>query len=208
MKRTIMFKTTLIKIYILVSGVLFAQSVGIVDPSLVRDSLQIINKTSPERAIRYAREILSRCDPVEDKKLESQILNTLGEIYLDLNLPSLALSSFIDSKQKSNNKPNAWITLNIGNVYFKQAKWYDAKNQYHNALDLFRRQKSTMTNSIIGRSVALSNLGRIEMNLKHYDDALVYFKEALNVKEAQLNTKTFCALQVLLRYQIPNQVLV
>ena len=107
MKRTIMFKTTLIKIYIQVSGVLLAQSVGIVDPSLVRDSLQIINKTSPERAIRYAREILSRCDPVEDKKLESQILNTLGEIYLDLNLPSLALSSFIDSKQKSNNKPNA-----------------------------------------------------------------------------------------------------
>ena len=86
MKRTIMFKTTLIKIYILVSGVLFAQNVGITDPSLVRDSLQIINKTSPERAIRYAREILSRCDPVEDKKLESQILNTLGEIYLDLNL--------------------------------------------------------------------------------------------------------------------------
>ena len=63
-----MFKTTLIKIYILVSGVIFAQSVGITDPSLVRDSLQIINKTSPERAIRYAREILSRCDPVEDKK--------------------------------------------------------------------------------------------------------------------------------------------
>ena len=191
MKRTIMFKTTLIKVYILVSGVLIAQSVGITDPSLARDSLQIINKTSPERAIRYAREILSRCDPVEDKKLESQILNTLGEIYLDLNLPSLALSSFIDSKQKSNNKPNAWITLNIGNVYFKQAKWYDAKNQYHNALDLFRRQKSTMTNSIIGRSVALSNLGRIEMNLKHYDDALVYFKEALNVKRSSAQYKNF-----------------
>ena len=147
------------------------------DLSNVMDSLRIINKTSPERAIRYAREVLAKCHPVDDKKLESQVLNMLGEIYLDLNLPSLALSNFIDSKQKSGDRPTSWITLNIGNVYFKQSKWHDAKNQYHSALDLFRRQKSTMTNAIIGRSVALSNLGRIEMNLKNYDDAIKYINK-------------------------------
>ena len=161
------------------------------DLSNVIDSLRNINKTSPERAIRYAREVLAKCHPVDDKKLESQVLNILGEIYLDLDLPSLALSNFIDSKQKSGDRPNGWITLNIGNVYFKQSKWHDAKNQYHSALDLFRRQKSTMTNAIIGRSVALSNLGRIEMNLKNYDDALVYFKEALNTRRSSAQYKNF-----------------
>ena len=45
------------------------------------DSLNTLIKKSPERAIRYARELLDRIVPGEDFKNEYKINNTLGEIF-------------------------------------------------------------------------------------------------------------------------------
>ena len=127
----------------------------------------------------------------EQLELESKILNILGEIYVDLYLPSIALQYFIDAGQKSKVRKNPWNKINIGNVYFQQSQWLEAKERYLQALDMFRRQSGQKENSVIGRAVALSNLARIERNLKNYDDALVYFKEALDVKRGQAKYKAF-----------------
>ena len=158
--------------------------------SLEVDSLKTIRLASPDRAIRYARQLLITLNP-NQKKIESRILNILGEIYIDLHLPSIALQCFIESGQKSISRQSPWNKINIGNVYFQQGQWLEAKERYLQALDIFRRRPPDRDNVVSGKSVALSNLGRIERNLKNYDDALVFFKEALGVKRGQARYKAF-----------------
>ena len=158
--------------------------------SLEVDSLKTIRLASPDRAIRYARQLLITLNP-DQKKIESRILNILGEIYIDLHLPSIALQCFIESGQKSISRQSPWNKINIGNVYFQQGQWLEAKERYLQALDIFRRRPPDRDNVVSGKSVALSNLGRIERNLKNYDDALVFFKEALGVKRGQARYKAF-----------------
>ena len=99
------------------------------------DSLKNIRLKSPQRAIRYARQVLNELNP-EQLKLEPKILNILGEIYVDLYLPSIALQYFIDAGQKSKVRKNPWNKINIGNVYFQQSQWLEAKERYLQALSL------------------------------------------------------------------------
>ena len=156
----------------------------------VVDSLESLRLKAPDRAIRYGRDILNRLDG--NPQLESKILNKMGEIYLDLGMSSLALTNFIDSREKSKDKKfNPWNKINIGNVYYQQRKWVEAKELYLQALDIFRRRDKELRNVVTGKSVALENLGRIGINLKNYDDALVHFKEALNVKRGSARYKAF-----------------
>ena len=162
------------------------------DLTKVIDSLNTIRKTSPGRALRYARGILDNYNPDKAGPIESKILNTMGEIYLDLNFPTLALSYFIDANEKSMIKgKKPWILINIGNVYFQQEQWIEAKEKYLDAIDAFRKRNSKHPNSLNGKTVALSNLGRIEMNLNHYDQALAYFKEALDIKRNSARYRAF-----------------
>ena len=158
----------------------------------VIDSLKTIRNRSPERAIRYAREILDDHGSKDLGHNESRILNTVGEIYLDLNLPVLALSYFIDANEKSvvkGKKP--WISINIGNVYFQEKAWLKAKEKYLDALDAFRRRNVNHPNALSGKTKALSNLGKIEMNLNNHDQALTYFKEALDLKRNSARYQAF-----------------
>ena len=175
--------------FILLVGVVKPQG-NVISRSAELDSLKSIRLKSPQRAVRYARQVLNELNP-EQSALESKILNILGEIYVDLYLPSIALQYFIDAGQKSNVRKNPWNKINIGNVYFQQSQWLEAKERYLQALDMFRRLPAQKENAVVGRAVALSNLARIERNLKNYDDALVYFKEALDVKRGQAKYKAF-----------------
>jgi len=159
------------------------------------DSLNTLVKKSPERAIRYARELLDRIVPGEDFKNEYKINNTLGEIFLDLQMYGQAMSHFTESKliRKRLGKPNApWNSLNIGNVYYQQDKFIKAREHYFEALDIFNSFKHNKENRIAGRKVALSNLGRIEVKIKNYDNALKYFKEALEISR---NSTRFVAFK-------------
>ncbi len=181
-------KNKKILIILILSG-LFADIDKQIDSII--DSLNSIRSRSPERAIRYAREILSNPNYQTNQVLESKVYNSLGEVYLKLGLPSLALANFIESNQKGKIKNTPWITINIGNVYFMEEEWLLAKEKYLNALDSFRRYDESKANSINGKSVALNNLGLIEMHLEHYDDALVYFKEALSLRRGSARYKMF-----------------
>ena len=154
------------------------------------DSLRELRPISPDRAIRYARSILDSLN-VDDRDLESRVMHSLGEIYLEIGLPYLALTNFIDSNNKSFAKNNPWNSISIGNVYASQEQWFEAKNKYYQALDIFSRRSQEAINNINGKAVALNCLGNVELNLKHYDDALVFYKEALDVRRGSAKYKAF-----------------
>ena len=154
------------------------------------DSLRELRPISPDRAIRYARSLLDSLN-VDDRDLESRVMHSLGEIYLEIGLPYLALTNFIDSNNKSLAKSNPWNSISIGNVYASQEQWFEAKNKYYQALDIFSRRSQEVINNINGKAVALNCLGNVEFNLKHYDDALVFYKEALDVRRGSAKYKAF-----------------
>ena len=169
---------------------LIAQKGANPEDHAVLDSLRSIRSKAPERAIRYARGILDDLG-IEDRDLESRVMHILGEIYLELGLPSLAMTNFIDAKQKSFAKINPWNDIGMGNVYRHQEKWIKAKKKYFQALDIFNRRNQESMNNLNGKAVALNCLGNVEFNLKNYDDALMHYKEALDVRRGSARYKVF-----------------
>ena len=169
---------------------LIAQKGANPEDHAVLDSLRSIRSKAPERAIRYARGILDDLG-IEDRDLESRVMHILGEIYLELGLPSLAMTNFIDAKQKSFAKINPWNDIGMGNVYRHQEKWIKAKKKYFQALDIFNRRNQESINNLNGKAVALNCLGNVEFNLKNYDDALMHYKEALDVRRGSARYKVF-----------------
>jgi len=169
---------------------LIAQKGANPEDHAVLDSLRSIRSKAPERAIRYARGILDDLG-IEDRDLQSRVMHILGEIYLELGLPSLAMTNFIDAKQKSFAKINPWNDIGMGNVYRHQEKWIKAKKKYFQALDIFNRRNQESMNNLNGKAVALNCLGNVEFNLKNYDDALMHYKEALDVRRGSARYKVF-----------------
>lgn len=159
------------------------------------DSLRFLSNKFPERAIRYAREILEESYDGKPHPLEHKILNSIGEIYLELGLHTEALAYFIDAeaqlKSASPKKKAPWLKINIGNVYYQQEKYIQARDYYLDAYDVFSSWKKNLPNSISGKSVSLSNLGRIEIKIKNYDKALDYFQKALDVKKESLDYQIY-----------------
>ena len=148
------------------------------------DSLNILTKKSPERAIRFARELLKKVAPISESNFEYKINNTLGEIFLDLQMYGQAMSHFTEAnmiREKLGQGSAPWLLINMGNVYYQQQKYIKAREYYLNGLDKFNSLKHNQDNRVSGRKVALSNLGRIEVRIKNYDKALNYFREALDV---------------------------
>ena len=76
--------------FILLVGDVRAQG-NVVSRSAELDSLKSLRLKSPQRAVRYARQVLSELNP-EQSALESKILNILGEIYVDLYCHQLLYS--------------------------------------------------------------------------------------------------------------------
>ena len=150
------------------------------------DSLSILTKKSPERAIRFGRELLKKVAPISQSNFDYKINNSLGEIFLDLQMYGQAMSHFTEAniiRERLGKGPAPWLLINIGNVYYQQQKYIKAREYYLNGLDIFNSLKHNKDNRVSGRKVSLSNLGRIEVRIKNYDKALNYFREALDVSK-------------------------
>ena len=171
-----------------------ASSIDKISKYSLIDSLQDYKYTQPERAISFASRVLKRKKFASGKnpKVESAFYNHLGEIYLRMNLPSQALSYYIEAKRLIPKSKAPWLEVQFGNVYYNQGEWIKAKNSYNKALEIFSNWKitgarldgkATGGNSVAGMTTCYSNLGRIEIQLKNYESALSYFELALETKQ-------------------------
>lgn len=171
-----------------------ASSIDKISKYSLIDSLQDYKYTQPERAISFASRVLKRKKYASGKypKVESAFYNHLGEIYLRMNLPSQALSYYIEAKRLIPKSKAPWLEVQFGNVYYNQGEWIKAKKSYNKALEIFSNWKitgarldgkATGGNSVAGMTTCYSNLGRIEIQLKNYESALSYFELALETKQ-------------------------
>tara|TARA_Y100001970_G_C14252771_1_gene873053 strand:+ start:3856 stop:5706 length:1851 start_codon:yes stop_codon:yes gene_type:complete len=191
---TIRFFNRLVLAFIFSSIIYGNDNISILQKDAV-DSLNVLAKKSPKRAIRYGRGLLEKIDPKSTVTYDGRIHNKLGEIFLDLQMYGQAMSHFTEAKlirERLGIAPSPWLIVNIGNVYYQQEKYLRAKKYYNLALDIFNTFKKDKENRLTGRKVSLSNLGRIEVKVKNYDEALDYFKEALSVVE---NSTRFIAFK-------------
>ena len=165
------------------------------------DSLLDYKISQPDRAIKFAMKVLQREKYASGAypKVESSFYNHLGEIYIRMNLPSQALSYFIEAKSKQPNKKTPWLDVQFGNVYFQQREWIKSKEAYEKALELFSSMyfegnrldgKKDRGNSVAGKTTCFSNLGRIEIQLNNYESALIYFENALEVQKKHYEDKS------------------
>ena len=157
-------------------------------PTTIIDTLHALWDEKPERAIRYAHNVLITTENI-DKELESKIHHVLGKIYIDIDLPSLSFLHFNESIHKSIAKEQPWNLIGIGNVYNKIGNYLLAKEKYILALDIFKKRNSL--NGINGQAVALNCLSKAETSLKNYDNAIFLSKEALATRRRSLNFKNF-----------------
>jgi len=158
------------------------------DAPVIIDSLHSLWRQKPERAIRYARDILINTENI-DREFESKIYHVLGKIYIDLDLPSLSFLHFNESIQKSIAKEQPWNLIGIGNVYNKTGNFLKAKEKYTSAFDIFKKRKNL--NGFNGRAVALNCLARAEKFLINYDNAVILSKEALDTRRSSLEYREF-----------------
>ena len=152
------------------------------------DSIHVFWDQKPERAIRYAQNILINTEN-NDRELESKIHHVLGKIYIDLDLPSLSFLHFTESIQKSMAEEQPWNLIGIGNVYNKSGNFLQAKEKYTSAFDMFKKRKDF--NGINGQAVALNCLSRAEKFLINYDNAVILSKEALDTRRSSLEYREF-----------------
>ena len=162
--------------------------------SALLDSLLNYKVSQPDKAIKFAIKVLRRDKYANGlyPKVESSFYNHLGEIYIRMNLPSQALSYFIEAKRMVPDKKTPWLDVQFGNVYYQQSEWIKSKEAYEKALEIFSSSnidgrrlldgKQSGGNSAAGKTTCLSNLGRVEMQLNNYESALYYFESALEVQ--------------------------
>ncbi len=173
------------------------------------DSLHVIKKKFPERAIRYARRLLAENSLKENHSYKYQVLNILGGIYLDLGFNTEALSYFIDADEQSKligREKDPWVQINIGNVYMHQGKYIEAKENFLDALEIFESGGYDHIKTKKDQALVLSDLGWAEIKLKNFDKALSYFESALNTAREDPQYQIFIKLPQKLNINVIKMV--
>lgn len=168
----------------------------------LRDSLLKYQFLNPNLAIEYGMEYVElRADDTPDKEMVSTYAK-IGEVLLYMELYSSALdylnnalriSSSIKSSENDDFSPpkHPWITLNIGNVYFKNRNYEKAMEKYKEARAIFETVKSPQ-NKINGLSTSNSNIGLIHGALGEYDkQEEIYYKVYEKALSNSTNRKNY-----------------
>ena len=122
------------------------------------------------------------------------LYSTLGELYHKKDLPGLALSYFEDamfeyelikregimfSNSKLNKQP--WLSLNIGNIFFKQRQYDKALERYELSLNYFFQLDSLLP-KVRGLSTTYNNIALVNIALGNCNLALENINKSFNLR--------------------------
>lgn len=167
----------------------------------IKEKIYELKYSDPNLAISVCLNALEENIPLGPNLFSLYLYSTLGELYLKNNLPVLALSYLQDAMYEyelikrdgvkfSNSQPTQqpWLTLNIGNIFFKQGEFDKAEERYKFSLNYFYEIDSLLP-KIRGLSTTMNNLALVHIELGEYKIALDYINKALDLRtEYNLNS--------------------
>jgi AraC-like DNA-binding protein len=134
--------------------------------------------SNPSLALDYLQRAQIIANTIDNKEKAALVLYHKGYLYRMLGIYNFAIKSYISSlnyyETVGNKNLEAWILIDIGNLYFIQKeKSLQAIEHYQKAANLFAELGITQ-----GIIVASNNIGLVYQNKKELDKALLYFHKA------------------------------
>ncbi len=161
------------------------QSLGVSDATLAKNLLDLaleIRFSDPEQAQAYLRERIRIAQSEGLKAEEGTSYTEIGNIYLYQKKNYNALDYYFKAYsifEKINDKPSmAYCLSDIANVYWAEGVYQISEGYYRQMYGIFAELDDTT-----GMAVALINRGLVKRQLNDLDSALVFFEQALRLRE-------------------------
>ena len=160
----------------------------------LKQKIYQLKYSDPNLAISICLSSLEDYIPLGPSLFTLYLYSTLGELYLKKDLPVLALSYLEDAMYEyelikkegivfNNSEPTQqpWLTINIGNIFFKQKQYDKALDRYKLSKTYFNQLDSLLP-KIRGLSTTYNNIALVNIELKNYNSALEYITKAYNLR--------------------------
>lgn len=160
----------------------------------LKQKIYQLKYSDPNLAISICLSSLEDYIPLGPNLFTLYLYSTLGELYLKKDLPVLALSYLEDAVYEynlikregnvfNNSEPTQqpWLTLNIGNIFFKQKQYNKALERYKLSKTYFTQLDSLLP-KIRGLSTTYNNIALVYIELKNFNSALENITKAYNLR--------------------------
>lgn len=159
------------------------------------DSMRIIQFSNPKMAIELCYQILENELKNKPNQLSAKANNTLGEILQSQGLSNQALEYFVDGLNEyivlKDSIAIGWIYVNMGNVYFHQNLFDEARKKYDKAIAVFNQMRLYH-----GQATALNNIALIHLQNNELEEAMTFFHQGLEVRK-KINNQALIAHSLL-----------
>ena len=160
----------------------------------LKQKIYQLKYSDPNLAISICLSSLEDYIPLGPSLFTLYLYSTLGELYLKKDLPVLALSYLEDAMYEyelikkegivfNNSEPTQqpWLTINIGNIFFKQGQYNSALERYEESKTYFSQLDSLLP-KIRGLSTTYNNIALVYIELENYNLALENITKAYNLR--------------------------
>nr|NQU90833.1 tetratricopeptide repeat protein [Bacteroidota bacterium] len=155
-----------------------------IDSVLYRQALDLepLIRSNPNLALEKYLDILEQSRQTHQKRVEAIANTNIAVILRHQGLYTQSLEHYfsaIDYLHHTKDSLNTgWFYVDVGNIYFQQQLYGQARNNYLKSLELYEK-----TGVIYAQATALNNLGLIAKEEGDSDLALKLFQKALRLRE-------------------------
>tara|TARA_B000000475_G_scaffold269993_1_gene264851 strand:- start:3045 stop:4865 length:1821 start_codon:yes stop_codon:yes gene_type:complete len=196
---------TKIALYLLIaistSSSSFSQSnnfFAIKNSDAIRDSINAIKFVNPNKAEKFAFEILEKYPDKKPNRVRASTFAALGQIYHIKGLTGPTLDYFSQSEEMFTEVLGSvppWLQVSIGNIYFAQALYDKAEESYQESFNNFlglsisediKLNPRRRSDRLQGMAVCKNNLAMIAEVQGKYDVAYQFFSDALGYRKERM----------------------
>ena len=164
----------------------------------IRDSINAIKFVNPNKAEKFAFEILEKYPDKKPNRVRASTFAALGQIYHIKGLTGPTLDYFSQSEEMFTEVLGSvppWLQVSIGNIYFAQALYDKAEESYQESFNNFlglsisediKLNPRRRSDRLQGMAVCKNNLAMIAEVQGKYDVAYQFFSDALGYRKERM----------------------
>jgi tetratricopeptide (TPR) repeat protein/DNA-binding CsgD family transcriptional regulator len=164
----------------------------------IRDSINAIKFVNPNKAEKFAFEILEKYPDKKPNRVRAATFAALGQIYHIKGLTGPTLDYFSQSEEMFTEVLGSvppWLQVSIGNIYFAQALYDKAEESYQESFNNFlglsisediKLNPRRRSDRLQGMAVCKNNLAMIAEVQGKYDVAYQFFSDALGYRKERM----------------------